>query len=83
MGKGFQVDTVPASGFDTVLMFATGTGISPMKALIEGGALDLKVRKDVRLYYGCTDETSMPFLDRCAQVDTCCPLNRTRIACTQ
>lgn len=44
------MDRIPAADFPTVLLFATGTGISPIKALIESGALD--GRKSVRLFYG-------------------------------
>lgn len=36
-GKGFPVDRIPAESHPTVYMFATGTGISPIKALIESG----------------------------------------------
>jgi hypothetical protein len=43
MGKGFQVDKVPADSFSTLLMFATGSGISPIKALIESGELNVSV----------------------------------------
>lgn len=34
------------------LQFATGSGVSPMKAVIESGALQAKKRKHVRLFYG-------------------------------
>jgi len=41
MGKGFPVDTL-ADDVNTVLLFAAGTGISPIKAVIESGKLDGK-----------------------------------------
>lgn len=41
MGKGFQIDQVPADKFPTVVIFATGTGISPIRSLIESGALNV------------------------------------------
>lgn len=66
-GKGFPVDTVPPSDVDTVLIFATGSGISPIKALFEGNALKTKERKDVRLYYGAQDVDHMAYADRYAQ----------------
>lgn len=66
MGKGFPVDRVPASDFDTMLIFATGTGISPIKALIDADALDATLRKDVRLYYGARDTDHMAYLKRFA-----------------
>ncbi len=40
-GKGFPIERIPVDSHSTVLMFATGTGISPIKALIESG--DIKV----------------------------------------
>ncbi len=51
-GKGFPVERIPASDFPTVLMFATGSGISPIKAVIESGVLEADKRKKVKLYYG-------------------------------
>ena len=66
MGKGFPVDTVPPEDVDTVLLFATGTGIAPVKALIESGALQADKRKDVRLYFGTHDNDSTPYKDQCA-----------------
>lgn len=41
MGKGFPVDSL-AEDVNTVLLFAAGTGISPIKAVIESGKLDGK-----------------------------------------
>lgn len=41
MGKGFPVDRVPPEKVSTILLFATGSGISPVKALIESGALEV------------------------------------------
>ena len=84
MGKGFPVDRVPASDFDTMLIFATGTGISPIKALIDAGALDVQSRSDVRLYYGAIDTNHMAYLNRwaatglCVRVGWCCWLASQR-----
>lgn len=61
MGKGFPVDTIPPQQFPTVLIFATGSGISPIKALIESGALQAAERKDVRLYYGVRSQEHLAF----------------------
>jgi ferredoxin-NADP reductase len=55
-GKGFPVEKIPAADVSTVLMFATGSGISPIKALIESGSLEAGSRKDVRLYWGTRNE---------------------------
>lgn len=52
MGKGFPVDRIPADSHSTVHIFATGSGISPIKALIESGALDVGKRGAVNLWYG-------------------------------
>lgn len=59
MGGGFPVERIPAQDFPTVLLFATGSGISPIKAVIESGLLGL--RKDIRLYYGVRNASHMAF----------------------
>jgi len=64
MGKGFPVEKIPAEGNPTVLLFATGSGISPIKALIESGNLEADKRTDVRLYYGTRDAGHTAFADR-------------------
>lgn len=66
MGKGFPVDTVPADKVESMLIFATGSGISPIAALIDDGALDAANRKMVKLFYGAQDIDSMAFAERCA-----------------
>lgn len=48
--QGFPVEKIEDA--DTVLIFATGSGISPIKAVIESDALGAKGRKDCRLYWG-------------------------------
>jgi len=60
-GKGFPVDKIPAASYPTLLMFATGSGISPIKAVIESGVLELPKRKDVRLYYGAKSAEAMAY----------------------
>jgi len=62
-GKGFPVDKIPAADYPAVLMFATGSGISPIKAVIESGALEAEKRKDVRLYYGTRDPSHTAYAD--------------------
>jgi len=60
MGKGFPVERLqPPSEFPTVLLFATGSGISPVKALIESGALEPSKRSNVTLYFGASDKEAM------------------------
>ncbi|CAG9463970.1 unnamed protein product [Pedinophyceae sp. YPF-701] len=60
MGKGFPVGAVSAEDAPTVLLFATGSGISPIKALIESGQLS---GRKARLYYGARCADSMAFQD--------------------
>eukprot|EP00882_Tetradesmus_deserticola_P006381 GHRQ01006711.1.p1 GENE.GHRQ01006711.1~~GHRQ01006711.1.p1 ORF type:complete len:324 (+),score=160.03 GHRQ01006711.1:989-1960(+) len=64
MGKGFSVDQIPADAHPTVLLFATGSGISPIKALIESGDLEADKRSDVRLYYGTRNAEHTAYADR-------------------
>lgn len=55
-GKGFPVDRIPADSHSTVYMFATGSGISPIKALIESGdvqVLTFWYRWRAIYYYYC------------------------------
>ena len=56
-GKGFRAEErAPASACPRVFLFATGTGIAPMRALINSGELDIPNRKGgVELYYGFRD----------------------------
>lgn len=64
MGKGFPVDRIPAADVDRVLLFATGSGISPLRALIQSGALEADKRKGgVKLYYGTRAASSTAFAD--------------------
>lgn len=42
MGKGFPIQRVPPEKVPNLYIFATGTGISPIKALIESGELQVK-----------------------------------------
>jgi hypothetical protein len=43
MGKGFPMAKLPVEQYSTVLMFATGSGIAPVKALIESSDLQVSV----------------------------------------
>lgn len=63
MGKGFPVEQIPPDDVGTLFMFATGTGISPVKALIESGALDLEKRQSSILYYGALDRDGMAYTE--------------------
>lgn len=64
LGDGFDVDRIsPAAEFPSVLIFATGSGISPIRSLIESGFCADK-RSDVRLYYGARNLKRMAYQDR-------------------
>ncbi|XP_058088344.1 fruit protein pKIWI502-like isoform X2 [Magnolia sinica] len=64
MGKGFDVDAISQPElFQTVLIFATGSGISPIRSLIETG-FNADKRSDVRLYYGARNLQRMAYQDR-------------------
>ena len=41
MGQGFRMERAPAAELPTCLLFATGSGISPIKALIESDELQV------------------------------------------
>ena len=45
-GPGFRIETAAPEEAPQVFMFATGSGISPIKALIESGALQVPSSPD-------------------------------------
>ncbi|KAF5940351.1 hypothetical protein HYC85_021518 [Camellia sinensis] len=64
MGRGFDLDRIsPPEEYPTVLVFATGSGISPIRPLIESG-FSANNRPDVRLYYGARNLQTMAYQDR-------------------
>lgn len=64
MGKGFEIDQIsPPENYQSVLIFATGSGISPIRSLIESG-FSADQRSDVRLYYGARNLKRMAYQDR-------------------
>ncbi len=63
-GGGFPTDRIPPADVDTVLLFATGSGIAPIAALIESGGLQASKRRDVRLYYGTANRGATALADR-------------------
>lgn len=64
MGRGFDVERIsPPEEYSTVLIFATGSGISPIRSLIESG-FSANKRPDVRLYYGARNLQRMAYQDR-------------------
>ncbi|KAL9364631.1 hypothetical protein Peur_042504 [Populus x canadensis] len=64
VGRGFDIEQIePAEKYPTVLIFATGSGISPIRSLIESG-FNADKRSDVRLYYGARNLKRMAYQDR-------------------
>ncbi|KAJ8464145.1 hypothetical protein OPV22_026697 [Ensete ventricosum] len=64
MGRGFQVEEIsPPDAFPSVLIFATGSGISPIRSLIELG-FRANERSNVRLYYGARNLQKMAYQER-------------------
>ncbi|KAI4357714.1 hypothetical protein L6164_001646 [Bauhinia variegata] len=64
MGNGFDISRIdPPEKFSTVLIFATGSGISPIRSLIESG-FGAGKRSDVRLFYGARNLQRMAYQDR-------------------
>ncbi|CAA2992896.1 fruit pKIWI502 [Olea europaea subsp. europaea] len=64
MGKGFDIDQIsPAEDYQTVLIFATGSGISPIRSLLES-SFGAEKRSDVRLYYGARNLNRMALQER-------------------
>ncbi|KAL8035036.1 hypothetical protein ABFX02_12G070900 [Erythranthe guttata] len=64
IGNGFDIDKIsPPENYQTVLIFATGSGISPIRSLIEAG-FGADKRADVRLYYGARNLSRMAYQER-------------------
>ncbi|XP_020581218.1 fruit protein pKIWI502 [Phalaenopsis equestris] len=64
MGRGFEIDRISSpDDAQTILIFATGSGISPIRSLIES-AFSANERPDVRLYYGARNLQRMAYQDR-------------------
>ncbi|XP_020672337.1 fruit protein pKIWI502 [Dendrobium catenatum] len=64
MGQGFEIDRISSTeDAQTIIIFATGSGISPIRSLIESG-LSANERPDVRLYYGARNLQRMAYQDR-------------------
>ena len=66
MGKGFPLAAAAAAAADasapleSVLLFAAGSGVAPLRAVIESGALPC----GATLYYGARDEPFLAYADR-------------------
>jgi ferredoxin-NADP reductase len=71
MGKGFPTQTLPPEQFPYLFIFATGTGIAPIKALIESG--DLQVGAIICVVH---DLMSQPGHSMSSSVSVVCRLAR-------
>ena len=64
MGKGFRTgERAPAAPDSVVFIFATGSGISPIRSLIESGGdegFHAGARKRTVLFYGCRSRAHIP-----------------------
>ena len=71
MGGGFNLgkEGHGLDAVDSVLLFAAGSGIAPIRSAIESGQL---ARKDVTLYYGCATEAQMAYADKFSEWEKAC-----------
>ena len=60
MGGGFKVGDDVLDNIESVLLFAVGSGISPIRSTIESGVLK---GKSVKLYYGAQTPEQMAYTD--------------------
>jgi NAD(P)H-flavin reductase len=64
LGNGFDIRQIsPPEKYSTVFLFATGSGISPIRSLLESG-LEASKRSDVTLYYGARNLQRMAYQER-------------------
>eukprot|EP00178_Gracilaria_changii_P021272 TRINITY_DN63288_c0_g1_i1.p1 TRINITY_DN63288_c0_g1~~TRINITY_DN63288_c0_g1_i1.p1 ORF type:complete len:310 (-),score=41.92 TRINITY_DN63288_c0_g1_i1:585-1514(-) len=72
MGKGFPMSRLNISDYDEghkpkdILLFATGSGIAPIRAAIESplNGLNVPLRRSVKLFYGARYPNRMPYMER-------------------
>ena len=79
MGKGFNfADRAPVETCQKVYLIATGTGIAPIRALINSGELDIPKRKSVVLYYGYRNSEYCAYSEEIASWVSGAPSNGSR-----
>lgn len=66
MGKGFPIDE---SGGRDILLFATGSGIAPIRAVLQRIAANRGRYQAVELFYGVRSEDEFPYVDEFAQLE--------------
>ena len=76
MGRGFQTGLIPASSFPDLFLFATGSGLSPVRALLEtpvekgglglGGGGGERRAGQLHLYVGVRTPAHLAFPERIA-----------------
>ena len=70
MGKGFPVDALPED-VDTLFIMCTGSGISPVRALVESGALEKF--SAVHLFHGVQDSAEGAYAAKHAEWEKAVP----------
>ena len=70
MGKGFPVDALPED-IDTLFIMYTGSGISPVRALVESGAL--AKFSAVHLFHGVQDSAEGAYAAKHAEWEKAAP----------
>jgi NAD(P)H-flavin reductase len=75
LGGGFPIaENLDGLKYDfptqNVILMCTGTGIAPIKAAIESGALGLSEARSCRLYYGARTPDEMPYAGKFAKWET-------------
>lgn len=61
MGPGFLKADDALEGIETVMLFGVGSGISPLRSVIESGALE---GKSIKLFYGARTPEMMSYTDK-------------------
>ena len=64
MGSGFRIDEKFSDDVKNILLFAAGSGISPIKSAIESGSLGLSDSTTCTLYYGAKSPDLMAYMDK-------------------
>ena len=69
MGNGFKIsekfdDVANDFPVQNLLLFACGSGISPIRSAIESGSLGLEKSRSATLYYGARNQACMAYADK-------------------
>jgi NAD(P)H-flavin reductase len=64
MGEGFITDPEVMDNITDVMLFAAGSGIAPIRAVIESDTLGKKNKYDIKLFYGARTPKLMSYQDK-------------------